>query len=148
MRAIHLAFVISTIAGALLAPALDAAQRAETPPVIPAGATAIEGTPSIKIETTGDGTTRREVLGNAPISNGALKIEIVDGRYYRVGGDRRPFTLSRAGEFIYLTSNEPGHYIRFSEINGRLRYVEHVDVEFGSVTYWGELRFVLGRPTR
>jgi len=143
MRAMRLVCVVSIVAGAMLVPALDAAQRGETPPEIPADATAIEGTPSVKIETTGDGTARR-----TPVSSEALKIEIVDGRYYRVGGDRRPFTLSRSGQFIYLSSNEPGHYIRFSEINGRLRYVEHVDVEFGSVTYWGELRFVLGRPTR
>jgi hypothetical protein len=71
-------------------------------------------------------------------------IRIVDGQYYWASRDNRPLRLQSSGEFTYLSS-EPGQYIRFTRMNDRISYVEHVDLAHGSVTWWGELRIVVGK---
>jgi hypothetical protein len=132
-----LSFVVSLAAG-------------QTPPssgtsdVIPKDASALEGVPTVRLDVTSQETKRQE-LDRKRAAAQALKIEIVDGRYYWTSRDNRPLTLTKSGEFTYLTSAEPGRYVRFRKINDRISYVEHVDMEFGSVTYWGELRIVVGR---
>jgi hypothetical protein len=70
---------------------------------------------------------------------------IVDGLYYWSATDTRPLTVQRSGSFVYLSGSEPGRYVRVMEINGTLRYVEHVDTNLGNVTYWGELQIVIGK---
>ena len=54
-----------------------------------------------------------------------------------------PLTVSSSGAFTYLSSNEPGKYIRLTKVGDKLEYVEHVDKDFTSVTFWGELRVVM-----
>ena len=46
---------------------------------------------------------------------------------------------------MYLSSTEPGRYVRIRRLNDRLAYVEHLDTTLGTVTYWGELRVVVGQ---
>jgi hypothetical protein len=46
-----------------------------------------------------------------------------------------PLTLTTSGEFMYLTSTEPGQNVSFERINDRISSVAHVDAEFGSVIY-------------
>ena len=122
---------------AVSGPAATAAQ-------IPADATSLEGLPASRVETTAGGTTRKELAG-AEATRSRLRIRVDDGRYYWASrGDRR-LTLTSAGDFIYLQSNEPGHYVRIRRVNDRLSYVEHVETALGSVTYWGELRVVIGK---
>jgi hypothetical protein len=111
---------------------------------IPGNATSLEGVPTVRIEATQDTVTRRE-LGGVEAAKSLLKIQIVDGRYYWASHGNRPLTVSTAGEFTYLMSAEPGRYVRFRRVNDRLTYAEHVDMASGSVTYWGELRVVLGK---
>jgi hypothetical protein len=119
-------------------------QTASAISVIPNNATALEGLPTARLDATSDGAKRHK-LDRGQASNQALQIKIVDGRYYWTSRKNRPLTLTTSGEFTYLTSTEPGQYVRFRTINDRLSYVEHVDMGFGSVTYWGELRIVLGK---
>lgn len=122
------------------------AQTVGTTPVIPGNATALEGLPTARVDATSEGT-QRQGLDRDQAAKQALRITIIDGRYYWTSRENRPLTLTTSGEFSYLTSTEPGQYVRFRQINGRLSYVEHVDMGLGSVTYWGELRIVLGtRP--
>jgi hypothetical protein len=111
---------------------------------IPANATSLEGVPTVKIETTQEKATRQE-LGLDEASKSLLKIRIVDGKYYWASQGNRPLTVSTAGDFTYLTSTEPGRYVRVRRLSDRLTYVEHVDMPTGNVTYWGELRVVLGK---
>ena len=111
---------------------------------IPQHATALEGIPSVRIDASEDQATRRE-LGAAEAAANLLKIRIVDGKYYWASHGNKPLAVSTAGEFTYLTSTEPGRYVRLRRLNDRLTYVEHVDMASGSVTYWGELRVVLGK---
>jgi hypothetical protein len=120
------------------------AQSSREPAVIPENASALEGLPAVRIDASKEGATRR-TLNGAEASKQSLKIQIVNGQYYWASRDNRPLTLSSSGEFVYLTSAEPGQYVRFKRINDRIAYVEHVDMAFGSVTYWGELRIVLDR---
>lgn len=111
---------------------------------LPANATALEGLPQVRVDATRDHVVRRE-LDSAEAAKSRLTIKIVDGQLY--WGDRTgtPLTMSSSGTFTYLSSTEPGRYIRIQRLNDRLRYVEHVDMAFGSVTYWGELRVVVAR---
>jgi hypothetical protein len=108
----------------------------------PANAHALEGLPQVRIDLTKEKVVRRE-LAPAEAAKSRLTIQILDGRFY--WGDRTgvPLTLTKSGSFTYLSSTEPGRYIRIQEINDTLSYIEHVDMAFGSVTYWGELRVVL-----
>jgi hypothetical protein len=122
---------------------------AQTPPppedfVVPQNATALQGLPQVRIDTAKDNVSRRE-LNPAEAAGSRLTIAIVDGRFY--WGERRdsPLTVSTSGGFTYLTSAEPGRYVRLQRLNETVTYVEHVDMGNRSVTYWGELRIVLGK---
>jgi hypothetical protein len=111
--------------------------------VFPPGTTALEGTPTLRVDTTRDSTTRRQ-LDAAEAAGSRLRIQIRDGAFIWSSRDDRRLTASASGAFTYLSSNEPGRYVRIQRLNDRLTYIEHVDTELGSVTYWGELRIVGG----
>lgn len=115
--------------------------------LVPASASSLEGQPTIRLDVTIEGATRK-ALDRKQAASEALTIKIVDGRYYWTSRGDQPLTLISSGGFIYLMSSEPGKYVRFKQINDRLTYVEHVDTDFGSVTYWGELRILLGKSVR
>ena len=110
---------------------------------LPPAAVALQGVPDVQIETTREGATRRQ-LDAAAAEKHPLNIRLADGRFYRAG-EREPLVVSAAGAFTYLLSREPGHYVRIRRVNDKLEYVEHLDTAIGSVTYWGELRVVLGK---
>ena len=74
-----------------------------------------------------------------------MSIRIEDGGFYWSSRDNRRLALTSSGEFTYLSSSEPGRYVRIRRLNDRLTYMEHVDTDLGSVTYWGELRIVFGK---
>ncbi len=123
-----------------------AQQPAKPEPVkIPDNASGLEGLPTVRVDAAEDQATRRQ-LGSGEAINSALKVRIVDGRYYWGSRDDRPLTLSSSGGFTYLSSaTEPGHYVRLRQVGDRITYAEHVDMASGSVTYWGELRIVIGK---
>ena len=142
--------MVGVAAGLGLMATLAAAQtqtgnsQAVVIPVIPKDATVLEGVPTVRLDVTDHGTKRQE-LDRKHAAAEALKIEIVDGRYYWASREKQPLTVTTSGEFTYLTSTEPGKYVRFKKLNDRISYVEHVDMEFGSVTYWGQLRIIVGK---
>ena len=77
-----------------------------------------------------------------------LQIRVKDGRLFW-GGSNEPLAVHESGAYTYLSSaTEPGRYVRLSRLNDRLTYVEHVDKSDRSVTFWGELRIVLGSTRR
>jgi hypothetical protein len=108
---------------------------------IPPDAAALEGIPHVRIDVTQDGVTRRQ-LGAAEAAKDRLTITIVDGRLYRAGEDR-PLFVTSSKDFVYLSSVEPGKYVRVRKLDDRYSYIEHMDMPFGSVTFWGELRIVI-----
>lgn len=110
---------------------------------IPATATTLEGVPTVRIDSTEGGTTRR-VLSAAEGAKDRLKVTIADGQFYWTSRGNGPLTLSSTGEFTYLSSG-PGRYIRLTRLNDKISYVEHVDMASGSVTWWGELRIIVGK---
>jgi hypothetical protein len=127
---------------------MTTAVSAQTPPAenglsLPAGTTRLEGLPRVRVDTS-EATTTRHVLAPTQAAGSRLTIK-VDGNQYFLGSSTRPLTVERSGDFVYLSSTEPGKYIRIRRVNDRLTYVEHVDQGGRSVTYWGELRVVLGR---
>lgn len=137
--------VMAVVAGlALVTPGAAGQAPSSAEPVVPANATALEGVPSVRLDATEEGAKRRRLRG-AEASEHRLRVAIVNGQYYWASRENRPLTLTTSGEFTYLSSTDPGHYVRFRRINDRLSYVEHVDMPQGSVTYWGELRIVLGK---
>jgi hypothetical protein len=114
------------------------------PIVFPPNATALEGLPTVRVETTPEATTRRQ-LDSDEAAASRLSIQIKDGIFYWSSRDDRRLTLTASGEFTYLSSTEPGRYVRVRRLNDRLTYLEHIDTTLGTVTYWGELRVVVGR---
>jgi hypothetical protein len=142
-----------TLRPATLAATLGLLLLAAGPPVraqdkggldLPAGTTALEGLPAVRIDTSRDRATRHE-LDSREAAGSRLTIRVADGRFYWSGRGDRPLAATDSGGFTYLSSSEPGRYVRIRQLNDRLTYVEHVDTDAGSVTYWGELRIVVGR---
>jgi hypothetical protein len=111
---------------------------------LPHDATALEGLPRVRIDVTQNATTRRD-LDPAEAAKNQLTIRIADGRFYWTSRGNRPLASTRSGEFTYLSTAEPGRYVRIRRLNDKFTYVEYVDSDFGSVTYWGELRVVIGK---
>lgn len=110
---------------------------------VPKNAIALEGTPRVRIDIDEDHVTRRQ-LTEAEEGQNSLAITVDHGRYVWSSRENAPLTLSSSGAFTYLSSSEPGKYVRLRRVNDRITYVEHLDTVHGSVTYWGELRVVLG----
>jgi hypothetical protein len=108
----------------------------------PANAQVLEGLPDVRVEATKDRVVRR-TLDAAEAAKSRLTITIVNGQFYRGARTGTPLTVTTAGSFTYLSSTEPGRYIRIQELNNTLSYVEHVDMAFSHVTYWGALRVVV-----
>jgi hypothetical protein len=137
-----------TVAGAvLLAGALSAPVATAQLLEIPREAIALEGIPTVRIDSTEEGTTR-QVLGPADAAANQLRIRVIDGTFYWASRDDQLLRLERSDEFTYLTS-EPGKYIKVTRMGDRLSYVEHLETKpFGSITWWGELRVVLAGPHR
>ena len=114
------------------------------PVTIPQDTIALEGTPTVRVDTTANTTTRRQ-LTRKEADQQRLMVKVIDGRYFWVNRENQPLKLQTSGEFTYLSSGDPGQYIKLRRINDRISYVEHLDVGSGSVTYWGELRIELGK---
>ena len=126
----------------LLAEAAGAQNQA--PPSSPGTATALEGTPTVRVDVSQDGAMRR-TLTRTEAAAETLSIRVKDGRLFWASQGDRPLTLTSAGDMTYLSSAEPGRYVRLRRINDKLTYVEHLDMGSRSVTYWGELRVVLAK---
>lgn len=136
--------IVTLCAAPVLAASVTLAQAPgrSTDVTVPVNAQALEGLPQVRIDVTKEKVVRRE-LAPAEAAKSRITIRILDGRFY--WGDRTgvPLTMTKSGSFTYLSSTEPGRYIRIQEINKTLNYIEHVDMAFGSVTYWGELRVIV-----
>jgi hypothetical protein len=115
--------------------------EARTPLALPPDAIALEGLPNLRIDTDKD-RVRRQVLDAQEAAQSRLTIKVADGKLYWAG---EPVKAWEAGGFTYLSSAEPGRYIRLQYMKDKLSYVEHVDMSHVCVTYWGELRIVLAR---
>ena len=139
-----LAAATMLVSAALLIPTASAQSGAPTASVkIPPNAIGLDGIPTVRVDAA-EGDTTRRVLDEAESLKSRLVVQIVDGQYYWTSRDNRRLRLDASGPFTYLSS-EPGNYIRMTRIDDKLSYVEHVDTAFGSVTWWGELRVVVGK---
>jgi hypothetical protein len=109
---------------------------------LPAGGATLEGIPTVRIDTSQGGATRK-VLTAAEAKQDRVTISKVDGQYFWASRQNKLLQLNSSGPYTYLSA-EPGSYIRLTRINDRIDYVEHLDSPLGSVTWWGELRVVVG----
>ena len=137
-------WMLTSLGALVMTGAVLAQARRPDEAVLPKNATALEGLPQVRIDTAKDNVSRRK-LDPAEAAKSRLTVAIVDGRFYWGEQPGRPLTVSTSGGFTYLSSTEPGRYVRIQDVNGMLTYVEHVDMGNQFVTYWGELRVVLGR---
>jgi hypothetical protein len=133
--------VLSLVALPAHSPAQETAQPQKID--IPATATTLEGIPTIRIDST-EGNTTRRLLSTAEAAKDRLTVKVVDGQFYWASRGNRPLQLSSTGAFTYLSS-DPGTYIRITRVNDKISYVEHVDMAFASVTWWGELKIAVGK---
>ena len=119
--------------------------QSEAPPAavrIPPNAIALEGIPTVRVDSAQTGTTRH-VLNAAESVKSRLLVKIIDGQYYWTSRGNRHLRLDAFGPFTYLSS-EPGSYVKLTRIHDKVAYVEHVDMPVGSVTWWGELQIIVG----
>ena len=110
---------------------------------IPRTATTLEGVPTVRIDSSGKGATSR-MLTDAEAKQNMLSVRVANGQFYWTSRDNRPLRLDTTGGFMYL-QDKPGSYIKFTKVDDKITYVEHVDHGLESITYWGELRVVVGR---
>jgi hypothetical protein len=111
---------------------------------LPSGAATLEGVPTVRIDTSQQSATRK-VLTPAEAKRHPLTVSKIGGQYYWASRENKLLQLNSSGPYTYLSA-EPGSYIRFTRIHDRIDYVEHLDSPLGSVTWWGELRIVIGKP--
>ena len=114
---------------------------------LPPDASSLEGEPTVRVEANSTAVNRRRLNPREAEAN-RLKIRFDAERASWTGRDGEALTVANAGEFTYRTTSQPGRYIRIRRLNDRWSYVEHLDAPGGSVTYWGELRIVLGASKR
>jgi hypothetical protein len=109
----------------------------------PANAKALEGLPQVRVDASKDNVTRR-LLNPSEAVKSRLTIKIDKGRLYWAG---QPLKVWESGSYTYLSSTEPGRYVRIQWLKDqdKLAYVEHVDMTDLWVTYWGEMRVVLDK---
>lgn len=110
---------------------------------IPRTATTLEGVPTVRIDSTEKGATRR-VLTDSEAKQNRLSVRVANGQFYWTSRDNRPLRLDFTDGFTYL-QDKPGSYIKFTKVDDKITYVEHVDHGLESITYWGELRVVVGK---
>ncbi len=110
---------------------------------IPANTTVLEGVPTVRVDAA-EASAKRHVLGPAEAAKDRLRVKVIDGKLLWASQGDRPLRLSSSGDFTHLTS-DPGSYIRLTKVNNKITYVEHIDQATKSVTWWGELRFVVGK---
>ncbi len=110
---------------------------------IPPNATALEGIPKVRVEI-GEARTTRHVLDPTEAAKDRLRISVIDGQVYGTTREKRRLRLDASGDYTYLSS-EPGKYIRLTRVNDTLSYVEHLDLGSQSITWWGELKIVIGK---
>ncbi len=134
-----------TLASTILA--VSSGPRQQPPPPrpieIPSGVTSLEGIPSVRIDATAAAATR-QVLDAAEAAKARLTVKVVDGQFYWATRGNRLLRLDPSGPFTYLSS-EPGQYIRLTRLDDKISYAEHVDLSSSSVTWFGELRVVVGK---
>lgn len=120
-------------------------ESVEPQPVeIPPTAAALEGIPTVRVDVAEDGATR-QVLSESEGEEARLTVGFIDDQYYWTSRENRPLEKFAVGPYTYLSS-DPGHYIRFTRLNDRITYEEHVDSDSGrTTTWWGELRIVVGQ---
>ena len=132
------------LAAMVVAIETGATQELEPSAGIFGDARALEGRPEVRIDTNRDGASR-QILDAQQAGESLLTLTVDKGQLYW-GDEQRPLTVTSSGDFIYLSSSaEPGRYVRVRRLNDRFTYVEHVDKGSQSITYWGELKVVIGR---
>ncbi len=143
MRPTHLFAWPAAVIGLVLMTGVVYAQEPKATELlgIPQDATLLEGLPDVRVEVTDEAVTRRPVAPEEAEKE-RLRVRVKDGSLF---SDDGPLTVSESGGFTYLSSTRPGRYVRLRRLNDRLLYAEHVDMGERSVTYWGELRVVVGR---
>lgn len=139
----RIGIVSTAIVSVVLAAGTASAQEPTATDVlgIPREATVLEGLPDVRVEVTDETVTRRQLDADESEKD-RLRMRVKDGRLFT---DEGPLSVSESGGFTYLTSTQPGRYVRLRRVNDRLMYAEHIDMGERSVTYWGELRIVVGR---
>lgn len=137
---------LGTTALALCSLTPVSAQNPGTPPPaleIPKTATTLEGIPSVRVDLSADNSTRR-VLGKDEAAKNKLNIKVKNGQFFWASHEGEPLALNKAGEYTFLSST-PGNYITLRKVNDRITYVEHLDNKGKYITYFGELRIVVGK---
>ena len=116
---------------------------APAPLDIPKTATALEGIPSVRVDLS-EAASQRRVLGKDEAAKNKMGIQVKNGQFFWASQGGEPLALNRKGEFTFLSAT-PGNYITLRKVNDRLTYVEHLDNKGQYITYFGELRVVVGK---
>jgi hypothetical protein len=115
----------------------------QAPVEIPTTAATLEGIPSVRVDLSADNSTRR-VLAKDEASKNKLNIKVKNGQFFWASRANEPLSLNKSGEYTFLSAT-PGNYITLRKVNDRITYVEHVDQKDRYITYFGELRIVVGK---
>ncbi len=110
---------------------------------VPKTATTLEGIPSVRVDLSAEASQRR-VLGKDEAAKNKLNIKVKNGQFFWASQGGEPLALNRKGEFTFLSAT-PGNYITVRKVKDRITYVEHLENKGQYITYFGELRVVVGK---
>lgn len=92
------------------------------------------GTPSVKVESFLDETTRHE-LTEKQMRKYQLTISEVGGKFYWESRGQREMLKNVSGVYIIYVSPKGSGYVKVSTLNNF--YIEHIHQGLNTITYWG-----------
>jgi len=106
----------------------------------------IDARPTIRLNAT-DEQARRSVASTKERDENRLTIVSRDGRYFWQTRENREMMRRASGAFVYFISDDGAGYVKVLDTRllpeavrpagPRYRYMEHVSIMLGTITYWG-----------
>ena len=100
------------------------------------------GTPTTLVISSASGTKKTKLIEEySQISR--LVINRVKGEYFWASrNNMRLVSLPLRSATVFVCPGLPGNYIKFTRINGKITYIEHIVEDFETMTYWGEMQLI------
>jgi len=99
--------------------------------------TTIIGTPKAKVETHADSTKRSKLNAQQGVE---YHMEIVrqGGEFIWISREGKTLTHSISGAYDNFVNPEGAGYVKVMMLQGECEYMEHVNLQLSTITYYGE----------
>lgn len=100
------------------------------------------GTPTTLIISSASGSKKTKLKEEYALIS-RLVINRVKGEYFWASrSNMRLVSLPLRSATVFVCPGLPGNYIKFTRVNGKITYMEHIVENFETMTYWGEMELI------